>query len=194
MFDAALEFVLKFEGGFSDHPADPGGATNLGVTQKTYDTWRESRGVATRSVRWLTHDEAKAIYRERYWVPIGADAMSPPLALMAFDASVNQGVGRARELLERSGRDWRVMAALRLEHYCSLSIFATFGRGWTRRLAACVRACAALPELRQVVVLHELSREDAASVFGAVANSQPAILRGHFAMNDRAPKLDLRRT
>lgn len=144
-FDRALAWVLRWEGGYSDHPDDPGGATNMGITQSTYDAWRSARGLPRRSVRDITRDEVAQIYRERYWQPTGCDGMPPALALMAFDCAVNQGPGKARELLEQSGRDWRVMAAMRLEHYASLQrLWPVFGRGWARRLADCVRECARL--------------------------------------------------
>ena len=144
-FDRALAFVLRWEGGYSDHPEDPGGATNMGITQGTYDAWRKRRGLPPRPVREITREEVAAIYRERYWAPLGCDKLPADLALMVFDCAVNQGPAKARELLERSGGDWRVLAALRLEHYTSLvKLWSTFGRGWSRRLADCVRTCAQL--------------------------------------------------
>lgn len=131
------------------HPEDPGGETNMGITQRTYDSWRASRGLPRRPVRDLTREEAAEIYRSQYWQPLGCESMPPASALMAFDCAVNQGPGRAREFLNRSGGDWRAMAALRLEHYASLErLWQTFGRGWARRLADCVRECARLDQVR----------------------------------------------
>lgn len=144
LFSDALAFVLKWEGGYTVSPGDPGGATNMGITQFTYDSWRRSRGLPKQSVAHLTREEAAEIYRTRYWDAVGCSTMPPALALMAFDCAVNQGVGRAKELLKVSRKDWRIMAALRLEHYASLRIWSTFGRGWARRLADCVRHCARL--------------------------------------------------
>ena len=57
----SMPFVLRWEGGYVNHPADPGGATNKGVTQKVYDSWRKRQGLATRDVRQLEEAEMHAI-------------------------------------------------------------------------------------------------------------------------------------
>ena len=61
-FDTALAFALRWEGGYVNHPADPGGATNKGVTQRAYDAWRVRRGQTKRDVRAITGAEVHAIY------------------------------------------------------------------------------------------------------------------------------------
>lgn len=99
-FDAALPFVLRWEGGFLDHPADPGGATNRGVTQAVYDVWRAGRGLAARSVAWLDETELRAIYEGNYWRPAGCAHLARRLDLAQFDAAVNLGVGRAVRMLQ----------------------------------------------------------------------------------------------
>jgi lysozyme family protein len=101
-FDRALPFVLRMEGGYSNHPSDPGGATNKGITQKTYDEWTEGRGGGTRSVREITDAEVYAIYKTRYWDAARCDALPWPLALCHFDAAVNHGVRNAIKLLQRA--------------------------------------------------------------------------------------------
>ncbi len=98
-FEQALTFTLSWEGGFVNHPADPGGATNLGVTQATYDAWRKSRGQSRRSVKLIGRDEASAIYRAQYWDALGCDRLHRAVALVVFDTAVNFGVGRARAFL-----------------------------------------------------------------------------------------------
>ena len=65
-FDVSLPFILRWEGGFIDHPADPGGATNKGVTQKVYDAWRARQGQPPRSVRLIEDAEMHAIYGCRH--------------------------------------------------------------------------------------------------------------------------------
>jgi lysozyme family protein len=72
-FESALAFILAEEGGFVKHPSDPGGATNRGVTQSTYDAFRDSLGAAHRPVEQCTRDEAREIYHSRYWRESGAD-------------------------------------------------------------------------------------------------------------------------
>lgn len=156
VYERALAFVLRWEGGFVDHPQDPGGATNMGITQATYDAWRRSRGLPTRSVREIAREEVETIYRTRYWEPLPARYAEKDLALALalFDYAVNSGLGAARKALAVVGEDWRRIVAYRLQFLASLSTFPTFGRGWTRRVAALIEECARLdppkPSLGQV--------------------------------------------
>ncbi|WP_437877861.1 glycoside hydrolase family 108 protein [Sorangium sp. So ce513] len=103
-FDTCLEFLFKWEGGFSDHPADPGRATCMGITQKTYDGHCARRGRAPSSVRDITRGEAIEIYAELFWTPLQCDRVSPPLDLVVFDTGVNLGTLRAVKLLQASLR------------------------------------------------------------------------------------------
>lgn len=99
-FIVSMPFVLRWEGGFVDHPDDPGGATNKGVTQQVYDDWRRRRGLARRSVAQLEDAEMNAIYEEGYWLPPGCDLLQRRLDLVQFDTAVNMGVGRAVRMLQ----------------------------------------------------------------------------------------------
>lgn len=101
-FMQALPFVLEMEGGFVDHPADPGGATNCGVTQATYDRWRQSQGAPARTVREITPAEVQAIYHRDYWLAGKCDGLPWPVSLCHFDACVNHGVRAATKLLQRA--------------------------------------------------------------------------------------------
>jgi lysozyme family protein len=101
-FIASLPFVLRWEGGFVDHPDDPGGATNKGVTQRVYDAWRQRQGLARRSVAELADAEMEAIYEEGYWTPPGCDLLRRRLDLVQFDTAVNMGVARAVRFLQSS--------------------------------------------------------------------------------------------
>lgn len=94
-FESVLPALLRYEGGYSDHPADRGGATNQGVTHATYNAWRARRGLSPQDVRRMTSAERDAIYRDGYWTPIGGDRLPPPLDLVAFDSAVIAGPGRA---------------------------------------------------------------------------------------------------
>lgn len=93
--DEALEYLLEEEGGWSNHPADRGGATKYGVTQTTFNSWRKKKGRRTESVANLTQDEARDIYREEYWDAAGCDRLPWPVSYITFDAAVNSGVSRA---------------------------------------------------------------------------------------------------
>src|SRR5262249_29061146 len=101
-FDAALRFVLRWEGGFVDHPNDPGGRTNKGVTQRVYDGWRTRQGQSSRDVRLIEDSEVGSIYAGDYWVPPRCDLLETPLDLVQFDTAVNMGVGRAVRFLQAS--------------------------------------------------------------------------------------------
>lgn len=102
-FKRSLLFVLRWEGGYSNNPADAGGETNKGVTWRVYNDYRHSLGLPIRSVRYLTQIELEAIYHLRYWIPAGCDDLPPALALCHFDWAVNSGVGRAQTTMRRAG-------------------------------------------------------------------------------------------
>lgn len=101
-FQAALPFILRWEGGYVNHPADPGGATNRGVTQRVYDDWRIRQGVPARDVRQITDDEVQAIYETNYWLPPRCDLLQQQLDLVQFDTAVNMGVSRAVRMLQEA--------------------------------------------------------------------------------------------
>lgn len=161
-FDEALKRVLVHEGGFSDHPADPGGTTNKGVTQRVYDGWRRRQGKAAASVRHITASEVRAIYRFQYWDEIRADAMPPGVDYVVFDGAVNSGptqsvkwlqralgvvadglVGAATlDALDRHPDHDRLIADIlsrRLAMLKSLRTWPTFGKGWSSRVAQVLR-------------------------------------------------------
>ena len=101
-FKASLPFILRWEGGYVNHPNDPGGATNKGVTQKVYDAWRTRQGLPKRDVRQLGNAEMEAIYEAGYWLPSRCDLLQRQLDLVQFDTAVNMGVGRAIRFLQQS--------------------------------------------------------------------------------------------
>lgn len=101
-FSNALPFVLRWEGGYVNHPADPGGATNKGVTQKVYSEWLKRQGRADASVRNLVDEDMAAIYEEGYWQPAHCQELPQPLDQVQFDTAVNMGVGRAVRFLQEA--------------------------------------------------------------------------------------------
>ena len=100
-FSRALNFVGKWEGGFSDHPDDRGGRTNFGITQATYDRWRAKKGRPEADVKSIEHSEARDIYFEDYWCSAHCNEWRAPLALLVFDTAVNMGVKRSIRMLQR---------------------------------------------------------------------------------------------
>lgn len=162
-FSAALKLVLVHEGGYVNHPADPGGATNKGVTQAVYDGFRARRGDAARSVKQITNAELETIYRDQYWRTIYADEAPTGVDYCLFDYAVNSGPGRAAKDLQRAlgvkvdgivgmgtlaalaaADDARLISDIcdrRLRFLKSLKTWKTFGNGWANRVAG-VRAAA----------------------------------------------------
>lgn len=103
-FEDALKVVLRFEGGFVDHPADRGGATNKGITQATYDEYRTKQLLPKRSVKEIEDKEVKEIYRKLYWEAVRGDEIvkiAPKVAVLVFDTAVNSGARRAIIFLQQ---------------------------------------------------------------------------------------------
>lgn len=186
-FDEALKRVLVHEGGYADHPADPGGATMKGITQRVYDGWRRRHDLPLREVRRIGAGEVAAIYRRQYWDAVRADDLPAGLDYALFDAAVNSGPAQAAKWLQRtlgiladgqvgeatlSALEGRAPAALiddlcdrRLAMLRGLRTFRTFGAGWTRRVAE-VRAAAKS--------LAGDARPEAARETGGAARARPA--------------------
>jgi lysozyme family protein len=153
-FDQCLEMLLRHEGGFSDHPDDPGGITNLGVTLATYEQW-VGRAVTIDEMKALTVKDVAPIYKDRYWDAVRGDDLPSGVDWSVFDWAVNSGPGRASRALQRivgvtadgkigpvtlkAVHDMKAdkiidkMYDARQHFYEQLSTFDTFGRGWTRR-------------------------------------------------------------
>ncbi len=156
-FLACLDFTLKYEGGYVDHPADPGGATNLGVTRATLAKWRR-RPVTKADVRALSRDEAAQIYRRHYWEPSGGPHLPAGIDALVFDWAVHSGPTRAVRALQKvlgikvdgvAGHQLqlaiekadvrqtiRALCSERRKFLSRLKGFAVFGRGWSRRVDA----------------------------------------------------------
>ena len=165
----SLQEILSHEGGYVDHPRDPGGATNMGITRKTLARWRgiSPWWVLPRSeVKALKSREAKAIYKAQYWDRIAANVLPLGLDLALFDFAINSGPSRAIKTLQRElkvsvdgivgpitlralkektakvGRAQIIHAVCnaRMSFLMRLTTFAVFGRGWKRRVAAIRRS------------------------------------------------------
>ena len=153
-FEKALALVLEHEGGYVNHPKDPGGATMRGVTQAVYDAYRKVRGRPSQSVKFITDEELRAIYKFQYWDKVHGDFLPTGLDYAMFEFAVNSGVGRASKYLQavlgvaQDGQiGARTLAAItnpvsiinalldrRMGFLRNLRTFLTFGKGWTRRV------------------------------------------------------------
>lgn len=101
-FAASLAHVLRHEGGWSDHPKDPGGATNRGILQRVYDPYRRKKGLTPRSVKFVTDEEVADIYRSLYWNKISGDDLPKGIDYCTFDAAVNSGPARGARWLQKA--------------------------------------------------------------------------------------------
>lgn len=97
--NTALRFTLQWEGGYVNRADDPGGATNKGITWRTYSTWLTKHGHPQRPVALISDEEVETIYRENYWDYCGCEALDLPVAVAVFDSAVNCGQASAKEFL-----------------------------------------------------------------------------------------------
>lgn len=129
-FDHAFIFVVGIEGGYTNDPNDPGGETKFGISKRAYPQV---------DIPNLTLDEAKAIYLRDYWHVCKCDELPADMALLVFDAAVNQGVSAALRFYANATTAEGYQAERALA-YARLSTFPTYGRGWMRRLFTTFRA------------------------------------------------------
>ena len=155
-FDAALKAILHHEGGYVNHPADPGGMTNLGVTKRVWEEW-VGHEVDEKTMRNLTPELVGPMYKVKYWDKIKGDDLPTGVDYVVFDAAVNSGPGRAAKWLQAcvgvepdGGIGPKTLAAVnafdanqliedyakrRLSFLMDLKTWDTFGKGWGRRVA-----------------------------------------------------------
>ena len=154
-YQKCLDMILHHEGGYVNHPKDPGGETNLGVTKRVYEDFG-----GTKDMKDLTVEDVAPIYEKNYWGRMKCDSIPSGLDLCVFDFGVNAGTGRSAKFLQtmigttadggigpntlsklsdyidENGIEDTIknFQAERQSYYESLSTFETFGRGWTRRV------------------------------------------------------------
>lgn len=149
-FDDAVKIILKHEGGYVDHPSDPGGETNYGISKRAYPD---------EDIANLTVERASELYKRDYWDRIKGDDLPYAIALCVFDTAVNSGVSRASRWLQETCNAtpdgvigpntvrnvlnaWENNHSYVLTTYMDkrltflkkLSTWDTFGRGWERRV------------------------------------------------------------
>lgn len=158
-FDRAFVETLKHEGGFVNHPKDPGGMTNLGVTKRVWEDYT-GRKASEADMRALTPEKVKPLYRERYWNRVRGDDLPSGVDFAMYDFAVNSGPSRAIRTAQKiigAKQDGMMgpQTLAKIEAYCeqydaetfvityqderllflrSLSTFQTFGKGWSRRV------------------------------------------------------------
>jgi len=152
-FKECLDLVLKAEGGWVNHPKDPGGETNLGVTKRVWEEWV---GHPVESLKKLTKEDVAPLYEQKYWRPCYCEVLPRGLDFVVFSMGVNAGPGRSVKLLQSAigilpdgiiGPRTRALISssngadivakfseVRREYYKSLKTFPIFGRGWLARV------------------------------------------------------------
>jgi lysozyme family protein len=155
-FEQCFALLLKHEGGYVNNPKDPGGRTNLGVTQRVYEAY-VGHAVDEAAMRALTPDVVAPIYKRDYWDACRCDDLPDGVDYAVFDLAVNSGTRRAAKMLQKAAGvtddgsigpatlkavaecNARDLAAdiceNRLAFLQALPIWSTFGNGWGRRVA-----------------------------------------------------------
>jgi lysozyme family protein len=153
-FEQSLKMILHHEGGYVNHPSDPGGRTNLGVTQAVWEDWVDGP-VTEDEMRSLTVAAVTPVYKKNYWDRVKGDHLPSGVDFAVFDLAVNGGTGRGAKMLQKvvgvtqdGGIGRNTLAAVSritpvdiIEQYAAereafyrrLKTFDTFGRGWLRR-------------------------------------------------------------
>ncbi len=156
-YTKAMKQIRQFEGGYVNHPRDPGGATNFGVTQAVYDEYRLAKKDSKRSVKLITEGEVDDIYLTRYAIKLRYDDLPAGVDFATLDGAINSGVSRGARWLQAAlgvssdgvvGAQTVAAAAKsdaiktikslctkRMSFLRGLGIFSTFGKGWTSRVA-----------------------------------------------------------
>lgn len=154
-WDACFNHIIKHEGGYVNHPSDPGGRTNLGVTQAVWENWLD-RSVTEEEMKALTPELVKPLYKDLYWERVKGDKLPSGVDYCVFDAAVNSGVRRASQWLQSAlgvevdgaiGPQTLAVASItspatiivnfsaqRLKFLQGLATWPTFGKGWQRRV------------------------------------------------------------
>ncbi len=151
----ALAAVLHHEGGFVNHPKDPGGMTNLGCTKKVWEEW-VGHEVDEKTMRNLTPADVAPLYKAKYWDKVRGDDLPSGVDYVVFDAAINSGPGRAAKWLQQTvdvATDGAIgpgtlravnsipaaeivekYQQIRLDFLKALPTWDTFGKGWGRRV------------------------------------------------------------
>ena len=155
-FESCLKSVLHHEGGYVNHPSDPGGMTNLGVTKRVWEEW-VGHEVDEKTMRALTPEIVGPMYKAKYWDKVKGDDLPAGVDYCVFDAAINSGPGRAAKWLQAAvgvdpdgGIGPKTLQAVakmdanelvsayndrRLSFLHDLPTWPTFGKGWARRVA-----------------------------------------------------------
>lgn len=160
-FNRSYERERIYEGGYVNHPRDPGGPTNRGITQRVYDGYRRNKGLEPRDVRLITDAEVKDIMKSQYWDASNCGRLPTGVDFVVFDGSINSGNRQSAVWLQHSLRMNQVDGVIgeatiaaanahpdhdaliaeilrrRLAMLRSLRTWDAFGRGWSARVVSC---------------------------------------------------------
>lgn len=162
-FQRSLSLVLKWEGGFVNHPKDPGGATNKGITLATFRRYVKRNGTVD-DLKRITDAQVSTVYRKQYWDAVKGDDLPSGVDYAVFDFAVHSGPARAAKYLQAAvgvDQDGKIgpvtiaaargmnavdlvaaICAKRMAFLKRLNTWPTFGKGWTNRVNDVVREAA----------------------------------------------------
>ena len=154
-WDKCFQLMLAHEGGYVNHPKDPGGMTNLGVTKRAWEAYTK-RPTTEKEMRALTPAKVEPFYKSRYWDAVKANQLPVGLDFCLFDTCVNSGPSRASMILQgilgvvvdgaigphTVDAIHRQSNSDLIGHYCAarlaflktLPTWPDFGKGWARRV------------------------------------------------------------
>lgn len=189
-FEPSMAKVKVHEGGYVNHKADPGGETNFGISKRSYPRL---------DIKKLTWDDAKRIYRKDFWDRIQGDELPSGVDFVTLDPAINSGVSQAAKFLQRAvgvKADGRIgpqtlaavqarppvqviqsVSSQRLGFFKGLRTWATFGRGWSRRVAeveASAVVMAGVPPVMLMAEMRDMNRAATSNnnkAFGATAGT-----------------------
>ena len=156
-WEPSFHLILQSEGGYANHPQDPGGMTNLGVTKRVWEEWM-GRESSEKEMRSLTPSMVAPLYKRKFWDACKCDLLPIGIDYLVFDFAVNAGVGRSAKILQSvvgvtvDGAIGPITLAAvqkedpleliekfsdaKVDFYRSLQTFETFGKGWLNRVEA----------------------------------------------------------
>ncbi|ASY69392.1 glycosyl hydrolase 108 family protein [Sinorhizobium fredii] len=200
-FDVCHPITAAWEGGWSNHKADPGGKTMYGITEKRWHEYQDKMKMKRTPVRTVTKAQALKFYRSEFWNTCGAASLFAGVDLAVYDASVNSGVSRGRKwLLASSGSNdhsetVKRICRARLSFMQSLKIWKTFGKGWARRVAdievrGVAMALAAMGATEGRIKADARAEAEAAKKAAKNAGSKAATSAGGAVASGSAPAVD----
>lgn len=197
-FSKILPYVFEEEGGYVNHPADPGGHTNMGITLATLSAWTGTKASAA-DIRNLSQTTAADIYKKSYWDKIAGDVLPAGIDYAVFDYAINSGPARAAKALQKIAGTTQdgiigdgTLSAVMLRDPASvinnlcdarqawlqtLTTYKTFSKGWSARIKRVRSRALQLLDNNEASSVSTLQKKKISSPDRNVKSTIPAILK-----------------